>query len=46
MKYFEYVQNMRILDTFARNWPFICNDHQIIKQYDRINILWRIEMNV
>ena len=35
-----------LFETFASNWPFICNHHQTIKQQEGKNILWRIEINV
>ena len=55
LKYFRYGQSIRhlseypsvsLFETFRSNRPFICNYHQTIKQLDKKNILWKIEMNL
>ena len=52
LKYFRYGQDMHgynkspppLLESFASNQPFIFKNQQNIKQWDKRNILWEIEM--
>ena len=38
--------SVSLFETFVSNWPLIYNYHETIKQWDKRNILWRMEMNV
>ena len=38
--------SVSLSETFSSNRHFIFNYHQTIKQWDKRNILWRIEINV